>query len=225
LCGVVLLVWFEAVALEDADFSVYAAALNYCRSNANQLILNDDRSIFCFDGLVSANRDTSSLQALRDGGLFVVRSEGGSGIDAIKIATLLGEKRATVVIYDYCFSACAQFFFVGPVKTFVSKDSIVAWHHGWAGWPACDSIAPWRPNGAKRLTREFCHKLPEQYREVLRQYRVLAEPFFKARIIDLANFNQDTPPQSTHVAKILRSRFDRPANQPSSPSLPSPGSY
>jgi hypothetical protein len=204
----------DALAL-DSNRSPYAAAVDYCRSMVGQLTLNDDRSIFCFDGLVSPDRDASSLIALNDGGLFVVRSQGGSGTDAIKIATLLGEKRATVVIYDYCISACAHFFFVASARTYVSKDTIVAWHHGWLGWPLCDAIAPRRVDNAKRLTRTFCHSLPEQYQKSARKLQSLAEPFYKNRVIELAEFSLESPPQSAHMARILRSRFESTGTYPS----------
>jgi hypothetical protein len=99
----------SAAAFESSDRSAYAAAVSYCRTKPNQLVLSEDRSIFCFDGKVSPERDASSLEALDSGGLFVVRSVGGGSTTATRIAMLLEKKQATVVVYDYCISACAKF--------------------------------------------------------------------------------------------------------------------
>ena len=65
-----------AAAFEQADRSTYAAAVAYCRSKAGQLVLNEKKSIFCFDGEVRQERDASSLELLNSEGLFVVRSPG-----------------------------------------------------------------------------------------------------------------------------------------------------
>jgi len=106
-----------AFALTEADRALYAAAVKYCRNNPDRLVLNDEKKIFCFDGKVTEESDVSSLKALDYEGLFVVRSSGGSAIAAARIATLLEAMRATVVIYDYCLSACASFFFIAPART------------------------------------------------------------------------------------------------------------
>jgi hypothetical protein len=220
--GVVAICLFVAVALfllfaglaaafERADRSTYAAAVAYCRSKAGQLILNEKKSIFCFDGEVRQERDASSLESLNSEGLFVVRSPGGDAIAAARIATLLEEKKATVVIYDFCISACASFFFVAGARTYVLKDTIVAWHYGWREWSPCEDVGYGiehrNSDGARRLSKgRVCYEYSEQYQEMQKKARSLAIPFYARRIVDLQRFNFDRPPRSAHIAMILRSK-------------------
>ena len=59
----------------------------------------------------------------------------------------------------------------------------------------------------ERGTGSFCDELPEQQRQLLDEFRSIAEPFFKRRVIDLKRFSLETPPQSAHIARTLRSKF------------------
>jgi hypothetical protein len=189
----------------------YEAAVAHCRSKPKQLSLNEEKSIFCFDGEVRQEQHASSLELLNSEGLFVVRSPGGSGIAAARIATLLEEKKVIVVIYDYCLSACASFFFVAGARTYVLKDTIVAWHYGWRAWLPCEDVGygiEYRnSDGARRLSNgRVCYEYTEKDREVQKALRSIATPFFARRIVDLQRFNLDRPPRSAHIAMILRSK-------------------
>jgi hypothetical protein len=87
--------------------------VTYCRGNVTRPIaLGDDQKILCFDGPISPDQDLSSVNDLKTNGLFVVRSFGGDPLRAIALAGLLHDRNAIVVVYDYCFSACAQFLFI-----------------------------------------------------------------------------------------------------------------
>ncbi len=48
----------------------------------------------------------------------------------MELSDILREKNATVVIRDYCLSACANYVFVATDRTYVLKNSIVAWRPG-----------------------------------------------------------------------------------------------
>lgn len=197
-----------AVALTEADRSAYAAAVAFCRTRPGRLALEEGRSIFCFDGAVRGERDVSALKSLNSEGLFVVRSPGGTATVAASIATMLEEKKATVVIYDYCFSACASFFLIAGVRTYVLKDSIVAWHHGggWRGWSVCEKhgVGYRSTDGTWRATRELCHEHSESLSATFRELRSSVEPFFKRRTVDQERYNFfERPPRSQHIARIL----------------------
>jgi hypothetical protein len=216
ICLLLALAPFPGKAsVPEPERARYEAAVSYCRGNAGQITVNEDKSIFCFDGLVMPASDVSMLQALGPNGLFVVRSKGGNARDALRMSELLEEKQVTVVLYDYCISACAHFFFVASGRTYVSKDTIVAWHHGWAGWPLCDGIAPRRSDNEKRLTRTFCSSVPEAHQQVARETRSLAAPFFKKRVINWEDYSLENPPQSAYMAKVLRYRFESAGTYPS----------
>jgi hypothetical protein len=238
VCALVLAVCTSAIASEAAERSRYNDAVDYCRTKPGQLVLREDRSVFCFDGQVPLGqqdaidycrskpgqvirnpdqsilchngfawpqRDVSSLNGLQEGGLFVVRSLGGSGLEALRLSMLLAEKRATVVIYGYCISACALTFFIASGRTHVTKDALVAWHHGWSEGRMCDEIHP----RTKRLTRTWCGV---DYHPELRK---LGDAFFPKRVVILQNFGLDHPPQSVQMAKVLRSRFEGTGTYPS----------
>jgi len=113
------------------------ARLEYCRGNVTRPIaLSDDQSILCFDGWITLGQDFSSVKNLKENGLFVVRSFGGSIITATALADLLHERHAIVVVYDYCNSACANYLFIATDQTVVRKNSIVVWHHMESGFDA-----------------------------------------------------------------------------------------
>jgi len=105
-------------------------AAGYCRQFSDSIKLSDDTTILCFDGDIRRDLDVEQFRRLGQNGLAVVRSSGGYLILAIIIANILMEKNATVIIYDYCLSACANFLFVATDRTYVLKNTIVAWHGG-----------------------------------------------------------------------------------------------
>ncbi len=106
-------------------------AANYCAKYENSIKLSENDMILCFDGLIRADLQMDDqLRKLNDHGFFVIRSPGGFFPAAMKIADILLEKDATVIIHDYCLSACANYIFVATGKTHVLKNSVVAWHGG-----------------------------------------------------------------------------------------------
>jgi hypothetical protein len=207
LCCCALL--FEAmnVSITTANASSetfpYEDAVTYCRGNvARPIALGDDQKILCFDGVISPDQDLSSVNDLKTNGLFVVRSFGGDPLRAIALAGLLHDRNA-IVVYDYCFSACAQFVFIATDQTMVRKSSIVAWHFA-RGY--CDPLQPSKDQGPGELQRSSCaDDLPEKI--AVQQY--LAEVmflFYSERVVDPKRFERMLdPPQSFHVTKALKS--------------------
>jgi hypothetical protein len=135
LCGlcVVLALAFSAAA--DARPEQIAIAASHCSKSAPNSKeqaghLSEDRSILCFDGPINSYLDLTPVLRLKDGGTAVVRSVGGSGPMAMSIADVLWEKNATVVVRDYCLSACANALFVASQRTYVLAYTVVAWHGG-----------------------------------------------------------------------------------------------
>ena len=102
------------------------------------MALDLDKRVLCFDGDIVSGIDGSLAKALEPAGLFVVRSFGGGASTAMALADLIRDRRATVIVYDYCFSACASFLLIASDHAFVLKDSLVAWHH--TSWPFCPSL-------------------------------------------------------------------------------------
>jgi len=168
------------------------------------MALDLDKRVLCFDGVLSPGLDVSLTKSLQQNGLFVVRSPGGDNATAAALADLLRDRNATVVVYDYCLLGCASFLFFASEKTFVLKNSIVAWHYSndplW-----CPSLETAKDGGPKRLEIAPCSNAPSEYQSGYSELRKLSRRFYEARS---SNQLAEWPPQSFFVRKILRRTFE-----------------
>ena len=57
----------------------------------------------------------------------MVRGFGGDIAVTIALADKLREKRAIVVVHDYCVAACANYLLLASEQTFVPSGALVAW--------------------------------------------------------------------------------------------------
>lgn len=115
----------QAAHAASVDFST---AVAYCRDRRGLVQLSDDQTLLCFDSQIFKDQDDAPFRAMKQHGLFVVRSTGGYVSTAIRLANILREKEAVIVVYDYCLSACANFFLIASFETYVVKKTVVAWH-------------------------------------------------------------------------------------------------
>ncbi len=183
-----------------SELNEFSSAANYCLNYRNSTKLSDDRTVLCFDGPIIPDRDTTAFLDLKQGGFFVMRSPGGYGPLAVELSNTLREKNATVILYDYCLSACANYFLVASSKTYVLKNTVVAWH---GGPPKIDCSA----DGMERLLT--------YYREYLRgwqltdgqlspdlvcKYSDLVKAFFMQRGIDDRHIYE---PQTAYTKKMV----------------------
>jgi hypothetical protein len=196
-----------AIAQEPSfDRERYYHAVEYCRQNTwpNPMLLSPDKQILCFSGNIFLNMDLSIAQDLNQDGLFVVRSPGGNEKPAIELSELLRDRHATVVVYDYCFSACAEYFLIASHQTYVLKGALVAWHYPRSGdpnHPFCTSLIEPLDGGPKKLVRGPCNASGDQV--AYRGYPAAVQ-FFKSRTVD-ARF--EAPPDSRYVRKIVSSIY------------------
>jgi hypothetical protein len=189
---------------QQPDFGVYARAVEFCRGVVKRpMALDLDKRVLCFDGEISSQSDLSLSEALEFGGLFVVRSYGGVSITAMALADLIRDRRATVVTYDYCISACAGFLLVASDQAFVTKDTLVAWHD--AVWPLCPELEAPKDNGPKRLEKSVCSDTPTQYRRGYAEFKNVLDEFYATRVIDL---RFQFPPESFAIRRMLRIMFE-----------------
>ena len=190
-------------AQQGHDRESYYRAVEYCRSHVSQpMALSPDKQVLCFDGAIARDMDVSLARSLNEEGLFVVRSSGGNEAPAIVLSDLIRDRRATVVAYDYCLSACAVFFLVASHQTVVVKGTLVAWHYP-ANESLCTSVQVPRDGGPKKLRRGPCRNDSSGKRtysaETPAQIR-----FFKERAV---NPLFEAPPDSLYVRKIIRNRY------------------
>jgi hypothetical protein len=212
-CLCVLL--FVSLIYEIGDASAtsekfaYEDAVEYCRGDVTRPIaLNDDRSTLCFDGEVVTGMDLSLVEKLKENGLFVVRSRGGMERTAIEISNALDAKHATVIPYDYCLSACATFFFVAS-RTHVHAKTLVAFHFpDLTPLPDCARIEAIPGSEDKRLVAWPC---PNYDNSGIQDLLEMEARFYEKRVLDR---QYGSPPQSVHMRKYLRWRFEQTAKLP-----------
>jgi hypothetical protein len=192
----------EPVRAQEATPRSYSHAVEYCRGNVQRpMALDPAKQILCFDGKMLPG-DNSSVQQLEPGGLFVVRGHGTDAGAAISLANAVHDRRATVVIYDYCLDACASYLFVASAKTIVLKDALVAWRHLGVSSDRCAGFT--KDNVAPRLDVGLCPE-PLDARTEANERERSNELFYRERLVD-PHFK--FPPQSFVVRKTLKSLFD-----------------
>jgi hypothetical protein len=214
LCALVLVWWGTEKShaqVPDAEKARYAEALAYCRGDVPRpMALRNDNRVLCFDGVLFPAQDVSLTKSLEEDGVFAVRSRGGYITTAAALADLLRDRHATVVVYDYCLSACASYLLLASVKTFVLRDTLVAWHYTidplW-----CPSLVKPRDGGPKRLEKWPCSDAPAEIQAGDQARRYLNNKFYRGRTVDPLF---DDPPESFTIRKILRSMFEGTGRYP-----------
>ncbi len=201
----------ETLRAQQPDFGVYARAVEFCRGVVKRPMAFDlDKRVLCFDGRILPEQDISLANRLEEGGLFVVRSLGGDVLTAVTLANLLRDRRAVVVAYDYCISACASYLAMASMKTFVVRDTVVAWHHpSNPNW--CPSLVVPRDDGPKRLEKSPCPDASVQTQEGGEYRRYLNGQFYSERVIDPLF---EDPPESVIIRKMLRGMFEGTGRYP-----------
>jgi hypothetical protein len=158
--------------------------VEYCRGTVPRpMALSPEKEILCFDGPVDADTDVSPAKDLKESGLFVVRSFGGNFLRAIALSDLLRERRATVVVYDYCLSACASYFFFASNQTYVLKGSLVAWRQSAADLFDCGDAMTEKYLGPKTRPRLPCPDIPGQALAPYRAAKVAEAHFYAQRTV------------------------------------------
>jgi hypothetical protein len=187
------------------DRERYYSAVDYCRQTAwAPIALSADKKILCFDGKIDANLDLSPAKELEPDGLFVVRSPGGNSKPAIELSNLLRDRHATVIAYDYCFSACAEYFLIASHLAYVLKGTLVAWHYPVSSdlaHPFCTALVEAHDGGPKRLSRGPCSASGDL---ALYGPNPAITQFFRDRTVSAAF---EGPPDSRYVRKIISSIF------------------
>jgi hypothetical protein len=212
LCTLVCLSGYSDVARADEiDFGPYYHAVEYCLGRVKRpLTLDLDQRVLCFDGLLAPEVDISPANRLRPNGLFVIRSPGGDISVATALADILREKNATVVVYDYCFSACASYLLLASRAAFVLRNTLVAWHYT-ADPRWCPALVTTKDEGPKRLEKSPCPDAPPDVRMSDKNRRRLNFEFYVGRAID-PSF--DDPPESFTIRKILTEMFRETGKYP-----------
>ena len=229
LCSLFFVGWnVEASRAEipESEKRVYTDAVAYCRGNnvARPMALRSDKLVLCYDGPIAAALDLSLSNDLAEDGLFVVRSFGGDPVPAVKLAEALRERHATIVVYDYCLSACASYLLFASTTAFVLRNTLVAWSYD-SHW--CLSFEDANDRGPKRLERKVCADASPEHKTWFKYYSDLDDWFYWTRTVvprippaarvgraSVEGIEFEHPPESASVRRILNSRFDGTGRYP-----------
>lgn len=170
------------------------SALKYCSAYGRSP--SEDESIVCFDGVFEKDLDLQPLYPLKNDGTFVIRSVGGDIITAMMVAEILRQKNATIVIRDYCLSACANAILIASKASYVLANTVLAWHGGISNLdcathdaaPGLTSKSPAEFREDRRVFERFC------------AHSELVTNFFKKRGIADGYTNE---PQTLYTKKMF----------------------
>jgi len=116
------------------------------------------------------------------------------------LSDLIRDRHATVVVYDYCFSACAVFLLIASHQTYVLKGSLVVWHYPSSSDPKspyCTSLIAPRGGGPLKLQRAPCGYADYSALPTINR-------FFKDRTV---NPLFEVPPDSLYVRTTVRNWY------------------
>jgi len=175
------------------------------------MALRSDKRVLCLDGWNYSEQDISLANSLEQGGHFVVRSGGGDVVTTVALANMLGEKHATVVVYDYCLATCANYLLIASAEAFVPKDTLVAWINYLR-----------EPNNCIGFSETLDPTAPR-----LQEYPCVGPAFYSARVWEVIKFKDKfydgrifappflEPPESVAVRRALKRKFDATGRYPS----------
>jgi len=187
-----------------------ADALAYCSGPVMRPIaLRDDRMILCLDGRIFHEVEASLALDLAQGGYFVVRGFGGEAVPLMQLADILAAKRATVVVRDYCFAACANYLLIASAEAIVPKNALVAWTNLKSGSNDCYRFLDTADRGAPRFEAFDCASpLHEPYEDPVFGRKV---KFYGTWML-VRPFKE--PPESIAIRRILKRKFDETGRYP-----------
>jgi hypothetical protein len=214
LCVVAFVGWGTEISraeVSDAEKSSFYRAIDVCQGMTKRpLALDLDKRVLCLDGDILPEQDISLANRLQQGGLFVVRSSGVTSTIVMKLAEVLRERRAKVVVYDYCLSTCASYLLFASDTAFVRRNTLVAWHHA-TDAHRCSYWKEAKDGGPKRLEMRPCSDAAPGYRGSYEDYKQSSERFYSERVIALPF---EDPPESATVRRILWTKFGETGGVP-----------
>jgi hypothetical protein len=196
--------------VSEAEKSSFYRAIAICQGMTKRpLALDLDKRVLCLDGDIP-EQDISLADRLQQGGIFVVRSTGVTSTIVMKFAEVLRERRARVVVYDYCLSTCAGYLLFASATAFVRRHTLVAWYHT-IDAHRCSYWEEAKDGGPKRLEMKPCSDAAPEYRGGYEQYKQSSERFYSERAIALPF---EDPPESVTVRRILWTKFGKVGSFP-----------
>lgn len=110
------------------------------------------------DGVLTADYVQQLIPKVRDGGGdIVIRSSGGEIGPALRLAQAVRDKGRTVIVTDYCLSACASYVFAMAKHRVVRNDAIVGFHG-----TATSRMAYLKQAGEDQLAADYAKESSEE---------------------------------------------------------------
>jgi hypothetical protein len=137
-----------------------------CRTMVGDLVYLPEEDALCLNADIDAEGklfDRLESYRIRSGvRLFIKKSNGGDAASAISMARYLRAFRYDVYVSGNCFSACAQFLFLGARRKIIVGRGIIAMHGGPLTDNEVDHLS--LSEDAKRVAKSVFHDWIKFYR-------------------------------------------------------------
>ena len=117
-----MLRWLALLLLAALAAPAMAADKDYdiVRINADTVL---------FDGVIGAQSARQLLAAIDERTRFlIITSQGGSASDAIPVGRELRRRNITLIVKEYCYSACANYLFLGAHSKILLNNALLGFH-------------------------------------------------------------------------------------------------
>lgn len=196
-------------AAQEADFTRYAHAADYCRGDvARPIALAEDKRVLCLDGAVTSDLNVAVSADLAKQGIAVVRSRGGDPARVVQLANVIRDRNAAVVVRDFCLYSCASFILLASSEAYILDGALVAWGL-FRRYPDQDCIGfkEGKDEAGPFLTSLNCSP---DYPDERPRSRLWNE-FYRDRIVEAAYTD---PPQSKFIRRELMNLFRSAGDYP-----------
>jgi len=104
-------------------------------AGAQDFALQKYKDVLVFDGFITPQSSEKIMASIDGVDLLLIRSGGGDGASGLAIGKALRAKNITVVVNEYCLSACANYIFIGAPRKSLGPGAVLGFHGGLTGSP------------------------------------------------------------------------------------------
>jgi hypothetical protein len=122
---------FQNLHKEKSDWYARVNLCNASKEVNNKIFVWRINDTICFFGAIN---ELSKEQFIKlnpfETEWIVVDSEGGRVDSALDISDIIFENNMNLIVWKFCISSCANYFFTAARHKVILEDSYVAWHGG-----------------------------------------------------------------------------------------------
>lgn len=101
------------------------------KANAADFEIQKSHQTIFFNGAISFESSEALIKSFTDEvKILVINSQGGDAVAAFEILKKIKDKNISLVVDKYCFSACANYLFVGATTKSLRSNALLGFHGG-----------------------------------------------------------------------------------------------